>query len=406
MRFLFALAFLASTAFAQTPNEPGSELTVSLVTMGQGDDVWELFGHNALWIRDAAHGTDAVYNWGVFNSHQPNFILHFLQGRMLYMMAGYGLDETLAQYRYLNRSVVAQELNLTPAQRLAVRDMIEVNARPENVHYRYDYFRDNCSTRVRDVLDHALNGQLRAAAQSKMTGTTYRSHALRLMQKGKPITSGVDLALGRPTDHELSAWDAMFLPEQVRLFVRDLQVSDGKGGTVPLVKNERVLFQAQRGPEPTTQPHVGLWLAPIGLIVAAILALTGARAENGRRQTRLTAAVVIGLWALIAGLLGTILLILWVATDHAAAYNNENLLLFNPLWLVLAVTIPIYYARGFGFRLIRAVALTILGLAVVALLMHLVRLSAQDNFAIIAAGLPPALAVAWVATRRAAHIRV
>jgi len=325
---------------------------------------------------------------------------------MLYMMAGYGLDETLAQYRYLNRTVVAQELNLTPAQRLAIRDMIDVNARPENVHYRYDYFRDNCSTRVRDVLDRALNGQLRAVAQPKMTGTTYRSHALRLMQGDKPLASGVDLALGRPTDRELSTWEAMFLPEQVRLFVHDLQVSDGKGGTIPLVKNERVLFQAQRGPEPTTQPHIGWWLCPIGVIVAAILALAGARAVDGRRQARLTAAVVLGLWSLVAGLLGTILLVLWVATDHAAAYYNENLLLFNPLWLVLAVTMPLYYARGVGSRLNRATALTILGLAVVALLMHLVRLSAQDNFAIIALGLPTALAVAWVATRRAAHIRV
>ena len=387
------------------PADPGSELTISLLTMGHGKEVWELFGHNAIWIHDASTGRDVAYNWGVFDSTQPHFILHFLQGLMIYAMDGYGIDETLAQYRYLNRSVWAQELNLTPAQRAQIRTFIEWNRRPENVRYRYDYFRDNCSTRVRDILDRALGGQMQAAATKKLTGTTYRWHVLRLMQEDKPLVSGVDIGLGEPSDRELSAWEEMFLPSKLRDFVRTLRVPDGQGGTQPLVKNERVLFQATRPPEPERPPMLGIPFLVIGILIAGLILGVGARSLSGRRQARLASAVILGFWSLVAGVLGVLLTLLWAVTDHMFAHRNENLLLFNPLWLVLAVAIPIYFARGTGVRFTRALAWSVAGLAVLAAVLHAVTLSSQSNWAVIGLGLPPALACAWVVTRPAAHVR-
>jgi hypothetical protein len=185
---------------------PAQNMTVLLLTMGNGEQVWELFGHTAIVIRDNITGRDTVFNWGVFDSHKPNFILHFLQGLMLYKLGGETLEQLLYQYRYFNRSVTAQELDLTVQQKDSLLALIRVNAQPENVEYRYDYFRDNCSTRPRDLLDRALGGQLRAKADS-LTGTTYRSQALRLMQGGKFLVVGVDIGLGQPSDEQLTTVD-------------------------------------------------------------------------------------------------------------------------------------------------------------------------------------------------------
>src|SRR5689334_12000370 len=139
-------------------HQSGQNVTVSLLTMGNGSEVWEMFGHTAILLHDNVTNRDTVFNWGVFDSHQPHFIPHFLQGLMLYQMGGQTLPDLLYQYQYFNRSVVSQELDLTTAQKDSLLHLIQINARPENVQYRYDYFVDNCSTRPRDLLDLVLGG--------------------------------------------------------------------------------------------------------------------------------------------------------------------------------------------------------------------------------------------------------
>src|SRR5687768_5124125 len=167
---------------AAPAGEPGSELTVYLLTIGQGDEVWELFGHNAIWIKDRSDGSDITYNWGMFDFAQPNFLGRFLTGNTQYWMEGIPLESMLQAYTQRNRSLLAQELNLTPAQRLSLKESLEENARPENKFYRYDYYRDNCSTRLRDMLDRALGGQLQTATTTRITTETFRSHTQRLTQ--------------------------------------------------------------------------------------------------------------------------------------------------------------------------------------------------------------------------------
>ena len=94
--------------------------------MGNGQQVWELFGHNAIWIHDRVTNRDTVFNWGVFDFRQPHFIQRFLKGTMLYTMGGDSMDKILLEYHYWNRSVVAQELDLTAAQKDSVLAAIQV----------------------------------------------------------------------------------------------------------------------------------------------------------------------------------------------------------------------------------------------------------------------------------------
>ena len=107
-----------AASLSAASNEPGSSLTVYLLTFGWGDEVWERFGHNAIWIKDRARGTDTTYNWGMFSFEEPHFLERFLTGDTRYWMEAFDLDSMLAEYRRRKRSILAQELNLTPAQRL------------------------------------------------------------------------------------------------------------------------------------------------------------------------------------------------------------------------------------------------------------------------------------------------
>ncbi len=129
--------------------------------MGPGRSVYERYGHNAIWIRDLDTGTDLVYNYGTFDFTTPGFVTNFIKGRPRYWLGVSDLGETLRQYTHAERDVVAQELNLSPAQRSELATYLAYNALPENRVYTYDYFLDNCSTRVRDALDRVLQGALR-----------------------------------------------------------------------------------------------------------------------------------------------------------------------------------------------------------------------------------------------------
>ncbi len=380
-------------------HQRGENVTISLLTMSTGERIWELFGHDAIWIHDNVTGRDTVFNWGVFSFQQQNFIVRFLQGRMLYAMGSDSLPWILIAYRYLNRTVLAQELDLTPAQRDAVLKRIQWYARPENVNYRYDYFLDNCATRVRDIIDEALGGQIRAQA-NELTGTTFRSHALRLMQGDRPLVVGVDIGLARPSDENLTKWRTMFLPMQLHDFVSTLEVRDSTGASRPLVRRESVLYQSTRPPEPSTPPRLWIWLLSLGVVIAGLFFWLGLRAMAGARWARRTSALTVGLWTLVLGLVGTVVALLWGVTDHSAAHNNENILLFNPLWLVLTVLAASALWTGRPSRWARITALGTAGLAVIALLMHVVRLSAQDNLALVGLILPPALAIVWLLIAR------
>lgn len=379
--------------------------------MGVGEQVWEMFGHNAIWFHvDRAPSlggpVDVVYNWGIFDSSQPHFILHFLQKRMYYSMGGYPLEQTLIEYRELDRAVWAQELDLTNAQKLALRDFVIWNSRPENANYWYDYYLDNCSTRVRDVLDRVLGGAIRATFSGRKTNLTYRSETLRLTQRQKLLAAGIDLGLGRPADHQLSEYEAMFLPMRLRDYIRDLRIDDGHGGTRPLVKSERMLLGTVRHPEPTAPPRWMPAFFAIGVVIAVVFGLVGWAAARGSTAGRIGAGVLFTTWALGVGIFGVILTLLWTVTDHHFAYRNENLFLFNPLWLLLAVFAAMTAVKGRVSRTTRRLTYLLVGLGVLALLMHVVGLSRQANGTMIAFALPPMLALAWAMHRGTAHARI
>lgn len=370
------------------------------MTMGPGELVWERFGHNAIWIHDARTGEDIVWNWGLFSFSQAGFIPRLVRGEMMYWMGGFTLAQTLAEYAAAGRPVWVQELALTPEQERELDRAIRLNARPENVFYRYDYYRDNCSTRVRDMLDVALGGALRRGFEGEPTGTTWRWHTLRLLD-GAPLPRlGVQLVLGNPGDESIDRWQEMFLPMKLRAAVAELEVPGSDGTARPLVVRELTLLEA--APGAVVSPAAPRSRVPAfffaGLLASALVVGLGALRRRGHRVARRALAITVATWGVLAGAVGAVLAGAYL-TDHAFWYGNENLLQASPLHLFVGAAGLMLLSRTalprWGRRVVTlSAALAALGLAAKAL-----PGVDQGNLDIVALALPLNLAVAWALLR-------
>ena len=398
---LIAAALVPGVTAAQGSAEPGSELTISVMTMGPGTFVWERFGHNAIRVTDARTGSDVAYNYGMFDFAQDNFILHFIQGRMRYWMEGRETASELRSYRRANRSIWLQELNLTPAQRVALRDFLEANAREENKYYRYDYYRDNCSTRVRDALDRALGGVIQANTDTAAAGSTFRFHTRRLTENDALIYTGLQIGLSSPTDRPISRWEEMFLPLALREHLRTITVPGPDGTRQPLVRAEQTVFESSAPQPPAAPPIWWPFYLVAGLIGGALLVFWSERlATSG--GSRAGFGVVGGAWSLLAGIAGSVLAFLWFFTDHQAAHANQSLFFLSPFSLPLAAMLPRLAARrGAAGRWTRVLALSVGALALAGLLWKLLPLPQQANPEILALALPLQLGIAVAIWRRA-----
>lgn len=373
--------------------ERGEELTVFLMTMGPGEAVWERFGHNAIWIRDSLRGTDIAYNYGMFSFEQENFILRFIQGKMDYWMEGFDAIAMANAYAGVGRSVLAQELNLTPEQRADLRDFLEWNALPQNRFYRYDYYRDNCATRIRDAIDRVLGGQIRRATEGLRSGTTYRSHTRDLTATDPALYTALMIGLAQPVDREISEWEEMFLPIQMSETFRNITVDGPGGANLPLVRSEQMLFPARTATVPVPPPGTLSYLF-VGVVLGLAVLVT-AWFGSQRRDARLVFRVLATGWGLFAGILGLVLVILWTLTDHSVTYRNENLFFLNPLHLWIGGVALFGGARRLGqSRAAMAAGLLIAALSVVGTLVQLLPAFYQANSEIVALALPVNLALA------------
>lgn len=398
------IALAVALLFAQAPGLPGAQAPqagaprIFLMTMGPGDAVWERFGHNGIVIEDASFGS-YVFDWGRFSFDQPGFVPRLMKGRMQYWTEGAPTQLTISHYAQMNRSVWLQELNLTPEQAIALRDFVLLNQQEANKFYRYDYYRDNCSTRVRDMIDYALGGALKVASQDT-TDLTYRGETVRLLDDLKLTQFGTDVALGRPADRRLTRWEAMFIPMRMRDALNQIQLRDSTGATKPIVAREQILYQSQSHHERPAVPRLWIPYLVIGLLLAIdlfVMGWLGGRSGALEKTFRFGVAV----WSVIAGLLGAIVLAAWALTEHTFWFRNENLLLFNPLSLFLAVLAPLSIWRPRFTRAAAIVAIVVAMLGAIALLAKGLPWS-QENLALIALMLPVHFVIAYHLWLRAA----
>src|SRR5690606_29824312 len=356
---------------------------IGVMTMQPGEIFFERFGHNAIVVDDPALAEPVSYNFGFFDMEEPDFTSRFVRGDMRYRLVALPLSQDLAYYREVGRGVSVQWLDLDAAQARGLADALADNARPENAVYRYDYFTDNCSTRVRDALDTALGGMLQRQFTSRSRGNTFRGDAVRLASPAAWMWLGFDLGLGPSADRPNSLWQDAFVPMRLANALAGLRLEDGR----PLVVDTEQLLPHRLSPEPAEAPRPWWpWLL-VGLALAAGVGMLG------RARPAILAAAAMPFWT-ICGVLGLVMLALWGLTDHRAAWANHNLLLVPPLALLLLHGgWRIARGRDAG-PVFRVLAWTIALGAVLALFLHLLPVQPQRNAHWIGLLLPVHLALA------------
>jgi hypothetical protein len=339
-RFL-ALLLLGCWPIAAAPARAPTTPEVWLATVEPGEIYWQRFGHNAILITDPLDGSGIAYNFGYFSFEQENFLLRFAQGRMLYQAVALDAAADLNGYLAEGRRVWLQRLRLPPEKVTMLAAELALAVRPENRDYRYDYYLANCSTRVRDALDRALDGALRRATSHRSQGQTFRRYTRAYTQGLLWLYLATDLALGQPVDEPITLWQQMFLPAELMRVMAELRI-DGE----PVVIETRVLpAQADSAPVSPEVPDFRPHFAAAGLLLAGLLMALARLAEQGG-SARLPLALGGTVLTLGIGLVGVVLSLLWLATDHAAAARNENLFLFAPIWLLALPAWWLYLWRG------------------------------------------------------------
>jgi hypothetical protein len=365
--FLIALCFVPA-ARAGIVDAPASNLEISLMTYGPGDIYWERFGHDALEVRDTVSGEAIAFNYGVFDFDQKGFIVNFARGIMAYRMDAETTQSDVAFYSGEGRYVRRQRLALDDTQKDSLRRFLIWNVQPANAGYNYDYYADNCTTRVRDALDGALGGALSQQLRERKGGMTFRDQTARLMSNQAWLMLGMDLGLGPYADQPMTAWKEAFLPMVLEDELRSVRIGEGANER-PLVAQEDTLAQNRLDPPPEQAPDLRWPLLIAGLILAIPLSLPVFTRHRVARGVFVAAGT---LFTVFAGIAGLFMLGLWTLTLHRSAWGNFNLLAYQPFALLL---IPAIWrlrraGRPMG-RMAPRIAAMSFAACVIGLLLHL-----------------------------------
>ncbi|MBN1948100.1 MAG: DUF4105 domain-containing protein [Bradymonadales bacterium] len=366
--------------------------SAELITMGPGDMIWARFGHTGIRITDPVTGRDEVFNYGYAPFGGLGFLWGFIRGEARFLLVVRPWERTIEEYIREDRTLTRQPLNLTPQQTHRLVRFLEWNAQPENREYLYDHLRDNCSTRVRDLLDAVAGGALRTAVGSmrRSEPRTYRHYTLDGGRGRLDALLGMDLIGGPNQEKEVGRWDLLYLPAFLQQAAAHA-TNRVNGRTVPLAQPLITVYQRIGPPPQRSSPHAGRYLVlAVGIGLGALFLSTGRFIRRrpssiaSRALTRLSGFFL--LWvSLLFGLVGAVLTFLMVVSLLPDFRWNENALVFVFLdfgwcglagrWLVAGRGAMSRFSRHYlDFRLLVLLALVI---------GKLVGLFTQDNWAFI-----------------------
>lgn len=325
--FLFLFLSLSLSSYAQY-GALSDSAEISIMTIGPGNELYDKFGHSAFRVKDSLAGVDVVFNYGVFDFDTPNFYLKFAQGKLDYELGVGYYHDFYNSYVAQNRWIREQVLNLNKEEKQAVADFLWKNVLPENKYYKYDFFFDNCATRIRDVLEITLDEKLVFHDEHITTSYSFRDLIRHNLHTNSWGSLGIDIALGAVIDRKATPRDYQFLPEYVYQAADNATVTHGDK-VENLVKKDVWIYQN----EPTDQKNNFLTspLMIFGIIGAIIIGIT----YNDRKKQSRT-RVLDGIILTVTGLIGLLIFLLWFATDHSATANNYNLLWAFPASLLFA----------------------------------------------------------------------
>jgi hypothetical protein len=326
LKYLFfsVIFFTSFSAFAYIELPKTDSLSeksfITLITCDPGEELYSLFGHSAVGIVDPEQKLAIIFNYGTFSFKTSFFYLKFASGKLLYRLSFTTYDRFLYEYRRDKRMVTEERLNLTLPQRQRLFAMLKENYKPENREYQYDFFFDNCATRISNIFHKSLGSRLIYTPAGNYKPRTFRNLIDEYLVNSYWSKFGIDIALGAVIDKPATELQITFLPDYLSEYVNYCKIN-GK----PFVAESRVLVNESEIFPSTPwiiRPATILWVVFL-IIMALTIFLHGKSWIIGDR-------IIFG----IIGFTGIVVLLLWTATDHDATADNFNLLWANPLYLI------------------------------------------------------------------------
>ena len=324
-RFLYIIIFSLSVLSLRAQTD---SLTVSLLTCGPGQEVYNLFGHSAIRVKNEATGVDYVFNYGIFSFNTPNFVLRFTLGQTDYQLGVQHYDDFVYNYEMQGRFVHEQLLNLNTEEKLKLAMLLEENYLPENRMYRYNYFYDNCSTRPRDMIEKAVNGAVvyQEEMDTPIEGLTYRGLVHDYTKRKAWSRFGIDLLLGSEADKPISRRASMFIPFLLEQYFSTAQKADLQQSSSRLITEAHTIIEQDESDWPSPTPFTPMRVFLLLFIIVAALTIWGIRHQKS-------------LWGLdlllfaAAGIAGCIIAFMVAFSEHPAVSPNYLLFIFHPLHL-------------------------------------------------------------------------
>ncbi len=323
-----------------------SQIEIFLATRDIGAPVYSKYGHTIVRIVDHQNGSDIGYNWGTFDFTTPDFLPQFLKGILIYRMS-FGPWSDEVEYTIEDRqSMWLEKVNLTTKQKENVVRHIYTLALPENMSYRYYFFYDNCSTRVRDLFDGALGGKIKIDTIGLMTGKSYRDRVIQHNASAPIFAMGQDVILNREPDTEMSEWDDMFIPLYLRDYLLRTPAVDDDGKQIPgqmLLSDTQQLANFAKQEIPAINGYAIFWiLAGLPSLAAAFFIRYTSHTKLGIRLAGFSNIVLGAIW----GLFGIFMALSWAFGSHTVLPHNANLWLMWPTDILYFVFGLAIFFRG------------------------------------------------------------
>ena len=331
------------------------EAQISILTAAPSDDeVYTLYGHTAIRVKDSLYKLDTVFNYGIFDFSKPNFIYRFTKGETDYKLAAYNFSHYIIEYQMRGSEVTEQVLNLTPEEINKIWNALIVNAQPENAVYRYNFFFDNCATRPAAIVEEQVNGKVKY--NNPPEPQTFRDLINYCTRNNSWLTFGCDLALGSPTDWIATPHEMMFLPAYLKDEFEKATIVNPDGSERKLIKQTNRLSEELINDTNTTKE----WFTPMLCSMIIFLLVLLITFVEWKRKTyfRLVDCILF----FLAGVAGTVLFFLCFISTHPCVRPNWSIVWLQPFDLIAVILFAVKKFRkaAYYYHFINFAALTLL----------------------------------------------
>ena len=360
--FFISILSLSNHAFSQSDS---CHLRISLLTGSPGEELYSTFGHSAIRVTDTISNEDIVYNYGTFDFGEPGFYTKFVRGKLMYYLSTEDFSSFKQSFQQEKRSLIEQVLNLSCNEKQKIMLLLQQNLMNENKFYKYDFLFDNCTTRLRDLLEKSVNTPANFTPVVNKP-TTFRQHIFEYMDynNNQWTKLGMDILLGNKTDAVMNNREAMFLPDYL------LKGFDSaKIGNNPLIESKNIVVNMPAKNSSANSPKGVLWTGQnnflthpafiFWLLLIAIVIMIFSKSEGAKKILY----GFDGILFFITGFAGILMLFMWLGTDHIVCRNNYNLLWAWPTHAIAAFFVHSKKEWAGKYFLITAIAYSVLLIA-------------------------------------------